>query len=662
MQSQNNHPPAQPGTQAQVRHAYALFKQGRYPEAMEAYERILASHPEMERRLRVNIHIAKKRIQNGIRTRQTLARDDKELSNAVFVGMAAIPDRVAALEASICSLLPQAERIGVYLNGWEQIPSFLQHEKIIVAGMGEPDIGDVGKFHWVDDHDGYYFTCDDDLIYPPDYIARTLAKLRHYHGNAAVGWHGSVLMEPFARYYDTNSRKVFLFGSHRPHDTAVHILGTGCCAFHTQVMQVRKADFTAPNMADIFFALNGQKQKIPFYVIEHEKGAIREAPGTKESSIYADSHQNKSTRKNTHELQNQLVRSNAPWLLHEFQPLSILIIGRFNSFQKGGIYKSCHLIQEHLSNLGHHVSVLDTQHALVLPESAHFDLCWIYPGDPERPDFATVVEKIRSLQKRGIPVLVNLSYLYQEKRTTWIRDRILECNAGQSTPVLCAVFTESAAHDPLLADVRDYVCVVPKTIEPPACTKVRGFGEREGVCLGDATKLSNPKIIGGPVHAWIDAIFRKMPYVNLYAFKQYQGDNPHSRVQYVPHMKEEFGDWLGQRRLFLCLNIHTTFEMVSCEAQYCGTPVLYRHMPHSLSEYISTTGMAVRNPEEMAEMVTWLYNDPAAWERCSRSSLRNAESKHVDVLDASLEGYLRLAVQRARRLTKPATSTSDQRC
>jgi hypothetical protein len=157
---------------------------------------------------------------------------------------------------------------------------------------------------------------------------------------------------------------------------------------------IKSSDFIHPNMADIFFSLKGQEWKIPFYVIKHEKNEITEIAGNKESSIFSHSHSKVDSKKNTAELQNEFVRKFGTWTLNHFTPMSILIIGRFESYSKGGIYKSCHLIQSSLSKLGHSVSTLDSNNKLEIGDSDHYDLCWIYPGDPERPDFDTINEKI----------------------------------------------------------------------------------------------------------------------------------------------------------------------------------------------------------------------------------------------------------------------------
>lgn len=634
-----------------IKFANSLMREGKYELAIAEYSALAKTVPELAAIAKVNIVLSERKLfKRNAEWGLEKCDESAGFSEKVFVGIAAIPERVEALKKTIESLLPQAEKIGVYLNGWAAIPAFLNDPKIIVAGFGEEDIGDVGKFHWVDEHDGYYFSCDDDLIYPPQYIERTVDKIRNYNYKAVIGWHGSLLREPFDSYYDKGSRRVFMFSAHRPYDTPVHILGTGCCAFHTRFLKIKKSDFQHPNMADIFFAIKGQEQRVPFVVLAHEKDEITEFDGAKNSSIYAHSHANLDSKKNTHNIQNEFVKKCMPWVLNSNGPISLLIIGRFESYSKGGIYKSCHLIKTHLQKAGHRVEVLDTKNELNVSCLSGFDLCWIYPGDPERPDFETVEEKIKLLRKNNVPVIVNLSYLYDESRSAWIRNKIIELNRGTGAPVLCAVFTESAANDKDLHDVRHYICVVPKTIQPTPYGSIPAFSEREGICLGDATKLDNQKIIGGPIHPWVEAIHKRLPHVNLYAFKQYQGANPHPKIKYVPHMKENFGEWLAHRRLFICANVHLTFEMVACEAQNYGTPVVYRHMPHSLSEYISATGFAVRSPDEMAEVVAWLYNSEESWGKISKASVFRGQSNHVDLLDSSLEGYLRLAIFRAKRL------------
>lgn len=583
-----------------------------------------------------------------------------EANQRTFVGIAAIPARKDALEKTVASLLPQVDGIGIYLNEWDEVPVYLNDPKIKIARSQDfGNIGDAGKFFWVDAFEGFYFTCDDDIIYPAYYVERLKEKLREHGYRAAVGWHGSLIKGKFSNYYTTESRRVFGFQHHRPWDTPVHVLGTGCMAFHTQAMKVRLNDFPEPNMADVFFAILGQKQRVPFIVIKHEQGELIEVPGTQESSIQADSRSKTKTVKDTGSRQTNLIREVGAWRTFEWQPLRIGIIGRFNSYKKGGIFKSCNLIANSLRGRGHFVVVHDTQDDLAAIDST-LDLVWIYPGDPMRPDFATVDEKIALLRAEGVPVIVNLSYLYEPTRSSWIAEKLVAYNARKDLPpVLAAVFAESVIDDPAFANVKDFVLFVPKTIEPTLSEYMPDFHDREGICFGDSTKLTNTDVIGGSSNIWIDAVVRRLPHVKLYAFKQYSGKSPHKHLHTVPYMTNGFGNFLADRRLFINLNVHLTFEMVACEAQSYGTPLLYRHMPHSLSEYVGPTGIRVRKPEELGELAAWIYNDESAWREYSRASHQNGAAISYDNAHAALEAALRTALVRIRSIQAEGSAGPD---
>lgn len=331
------------------------------------------------------------------------------------------------------------------------------------------------------------------------------------------------------------------------------------------------------------------------------------------------------------------------------QRMRILLIGRTETYLKGGIHKSCKLISSYMKQMGHTVIEHDTSNPLG-HNIKNIDICIIYTGDPERPDFETVDEKIKILQAAGIPILINLSYNLKKNRTTYIVNKILEYNKNSNTPVLAFFFTESAAQDPALSLIRDYTCVIPKTILLGDDLHLNKFKDRSGICIGDVSKFQNSEIFGGSPQLWIDAIKKMSPEIDIYAYKQYSSKNELKNITYVPYMKNGFCNFLSQRRLFIALTKHCTFEMVPCEAQFYGVPVIYRHMPQSLSELISITGIAVRTPEEAAYMVGWLYNDELAWNRLSAAAIHNAKSKSIDLVCATLVGYVKLALYRSHSI------------
>jgi hypothetical protein len=234
------------------------------------------------------------------------------VSSAVSVSVASVPDRARGLAAVVQALLPQADLVHVYLNGYDTVPGFLDHPRIRVArSQRDGDRGDAGKFFWSDRVHGYHLVCDDDLRYPADYVESLVASIDAYGRAAVVGFHGAVLHEEIVDYH--RSRTLSHFQRALPEDRVVHVLGTGVAGYHTTALTVRPSDFRTPNMADIWFALLGQRQRVPFVCLQREANWVRPAPGFYAASLYA-----RARRAGSGDVseQTRTVRSQRPWRLH----------------------------------------------------------------------------------------------------------------------------------------------------------------------------------------------------------------------------------------------------------------------------------------------------------------------------------------------------------
>ena len=126
----------------------------------------------------------------------------------IRASLASIPERERSLRQTVASLLPQIDRLGVYLNGYGSVPDFLHDPRIDVARSQEHgDRGDAGKMFWTDAGDfDYYLACDDDIIYPPDYAERMVAAIEQYGRRALVGCHGALLRHNPEDYYGSRGR------------------------------------------------------------------------------------------------------------------------------------------------------------------------------------------------------------------------------------------------------------------------------------------------------------------------------------------------------------------------------------------------------------------------------------------------------------------------
>lgn len=207
-------------------------------------------------------------------TSYTIQNNRRDHSIPVYVGIASIPARELLLQRTIQSLIYQVDLINVYLNNYPSIPKFLEHPKInVYTSQDNRDKGDGGKFHilaspniYIQPRGGYYFSCDDDLIYPGDYVYNMINAIENNNRKAVIGIHGVILNENVKDYY--RNRQVLPCLQVNTVNTFCHILGTGAMAFHTDTIKLPTE--WNKNMADITFGITAQKQKVPMLCIKHE--------------------------------------------------------------------------------------------------------------------------------------------------------------------------------------------------------------------------------------------------------------------------------------------------------------------------------------------------------------------------------------------------------
>lgn len=210
----------------------------------------------------------------------------------IIVGIASIKSRERALEKVLISLENQTvkpHQIYVYLNDYSRTPEFARNLKIkttffLGLANGNGDKGDAGKFYKVAEEKGYYLSCDDDLEYPVDYIENMLNGIQYYQRKKIISFHGSLLRFPVKNFY--RNRKIYHFKHDVSSPIPVHVGGTGVMGFHTDTIKITSDDFKQLNMADIWVALQAQKQKVGIIVAPHPENWIKALPHTVENSIF----------------------------------------------------------------------------------------------------------------------------------------------------------------------------------------------------------------------------------------------------------------------------------------------------------------------------------------------------------------------------------------
>lgn len=189
--------------------------------------------------------------------------------------MASFPARRGSLAASIASVLPQLDELHLYLNNYDEVPLFAHHPKIrVTLGIYERgDLRDNGKFFDLPNNDhSYVFTLDDDIVYPHDYVARSIHHIEAFGRSCVIGFHGVIF--PQDRFDDLRQRTVHHF-SDAYGGGFVDLIGTGTSSWHSSSLKLSLDDFGRPGLCDLWFALVGAKQEIPFYCAPRERGWLR---------------------------------------------------------------------------------------------------------------------------------------------------------------------------------------------------------------------------------------------------------------------------------------------------------------------------------------------------------------------------------------------------
>jgi len=220
--------------------------------------------------------------------------------NKLAVGIATMKGRELSLKDTISSLINQVDLIYIYINNYRRIPKFLKDPKIIISLAESGDIGDVGKFYGLKHHKGYYFTCDDDIIYPNDYIAKLKKGIDKYKKKSIITVHGRIFNDlPVFSYYKSHS-SYFHFKHYQNKDSYVHAPGTGVMGFHTNTFCPDIEEFKISNMADVWVSfLAHNKYNINIISIAHKANWLRDSPNYSTSfSIYKACHNDDITQTN----------------------------------------------------------------------------------------------------------------------------------------------------------------------------------------------------------------------------------------------------------------------------------------------------------------------------------------------------------------------------
>ncbi|MCC7275812.1 MAG: glycosyltransferase family 2 protein [Alphaproteobacteria bacterium] len=204
----------------------------------------------------------------------------------VVAGMATMPSRGETLALALASIVPQVDRLFLFLDRFETPPPRLDPK---VVPLRSQDFGDLrangkllGLLMCADP--SVYLTVDDDILYPEGYARRMAAHVAAAPVPAALGVHGSRLKPQLGSYRDDR------FVVHRTMEVArpvpVQVLGTDGAAFDTSVLRFDVRTWPQVNMVDLGFALECARRGVARFVVPRARLWIRPLDYAQPDSIY----------------------------------------------------------------------------------------------------------------------------------------------------------------------------------------------------------------------------------------------------------------------------------------------------------------------------------------------------------------------------------------
>lgn len=226
----------------------------------------------------------------------------------ITANIATYKPRMLSLRHAVVSLYDQVDIIRICVNSHNDgdLDYFNNMPKVEII-IPEKDLIDNGKFYSLDHikEPEYYFTCDDDLIYPPDYVQKTMEAIETY--GIIVSYHGRILRGLNRCYYFDHKNFTCLTsvtGNHK-----IDVCGTGVTAFDTRYFHPKNLAFAKDQkMSDIVFSMEAAKQGKAIGVIEHKHLWLKLTPVELVETIHMTESATGNKRQN--ELANEIYTMN----------------------------------------------------------------------------------------------------------------------------------------------------------------------------------------------------------------------------------------------------------------------------------------------------------------------------------------------------------------
>lgn len=187
-------------------------------------------------------------------------------------------NRIDLLLKTLESIEGQFDEVRIYLNEADHIPDRLSKYNVKFGKQ----LHDSGKFLWSSNKNEYYFCLSDDVIYPGDYVKKTLPEV----GNRIVCYSGKKINSSNLDDFHRNHRD-YDISKFQKYEVSVDVVNSSTMVFNTDYFSTKVFELVETSITDLFVSMEIAMKNLEIVCLPKDNNWII-APNTKIYKSYRD--------------------------------------------------------------------------------------------------------------------------------------------------------------------------------------------------------------------------------------------------------------------------------------------------------------------------------------------------------------------------------------
>lgn len=242
------------------------------------------------------------------------------MSHGTVAALASTPRRAHLLPRVLASLRPQVDLLHVYLNEQTTAPACVR--ELADDFVCDPqNRGAEAKLSWSSrpsfsransESDGFcYLSCDDDFIYPQNYVSTMVAAVQKWDGRAIVTAHGRSYAGRARGFFDIVPGSLGTIHRRVAAGRWINHAGSGVMAWDSRKVRI-PSEWPERNATDAQVSVWAQRNKIPIWLVPHPAKWLASLASSDPQGIFRTSQRDK------HRTRNALI-SSVDWHLYKVE-------------------------------------------------------------------------------------------------------------------------------------------------------------------------------------------------------------------------------------------------------------------------------------------------------------------------------------------------------